>query len=209
MGRLIWGALSAALAVTCAGGAQATVVYSTSGVFCNFSSCLAPIVIGPNEDSFNFPAFRNGEPKVGPGNYAYELIIDPARVTQISVAISPWDIWNEWFNGQPIGGDETRAPQPATTFQATATGYVGTFSVKDNTDVTSPATMFGEDGFLRRQDVYATGITIYANVSGSQVPYAFNLSRIDAVPEPEVWTLMLGGFFGLGAMLRGQRRVTA
>lgn len=192
-----------------AGVADAAVVYSTSGISCIQSLCQTQILVGQGEDSPNFSGFRSGAPYVGSGNYAYELDINPALVTAISVVISPWNIWDEWFNGQPIGGNETRAPMPDATFQTTPTGYTGTFSVKNDTDVTSMINLFGQDGLLRRQDSYLTAVTIYANLSGSLVPYAFTLSRIDAVPEPKTWALMLGGFFVVGAMLRGRRKATA
>ncbi len=46
--------------------------------------------------------------------------------------------------------------------------------------------------------------TIIANYSFDLAPTTVTLSVL-SVPEPQTWAMMLGGFFGLGAMLRRRR----
>jgi hypothetical protein len=61
-------------------------------------------------------------------------------------------------------------------------------------------------------DVAASGPTTLT-FSFVDVPAFYTLDNVQvtaaAVPEPASWALMIGGFFGLGATLRGARRRTA
>ncbi len=52
-----------------------------------------------------------------------------------------------------------------------------------------------------------TGFSIYGNSGGTT--HLDDLTIAAAVPEPAAWALMLAGFAGLGAALRGRRRGVA
>jgi hypothetical protein len=52
-------------------------------------------------------------------------------------------------------------------------------------------------------------LTFQGTVNADETAFIDNVSATGAVPEPAAWTLMILGFGGAGAMLRGRRRAFA
>ena len=204
-------ALCAALGVMVAGGAHAAVVYQETGTLnppsCDpFNNCHAGDFYVGGVSYHGFGA-GDGQPA---GSYHWELNVDPTLLDIQYVEVTSWDSWNEWWDGQNAGGQDSPF-QNSFTYQVTETGIEGDFTVAPWTDTTrdTPAIINGVETTIsiRRIDNYFTSVDIIGTVNGGYgAPYKFTIT---AIPEPATWAMMIAGFFGLGAMLRRDRRTAS
>ena len=121
-----------------------------------------------------------------------------------------------------VGQSEVDIVVGGTTIDFTAvyayTPQMGTFDGFDIKDLNPSTTITGvslASGFLPAGDLTFGPHDVFVNLSGVPLnpaaPIVVDVTSASGVPEPQTWALMLIGFGGLGATMRGTRpqRTTA
>ncbi len=213
MPRTLWAALGAAAILTLAGQANAAIMQATA--------------LGDYDDLA--PSYIGWQATV-----VYDTSLGALTVTPASEVLT----WNSSmagpsplidFSGQIFGTQGTTFDFTSATsftitrdaghylFQLFGMDFAATLGFGDGQSQPPPLdpgnTDFSLDTGYHHIDNYSYG-GVVANGSG-RPGYSYSLTVVKladspaGVPEPDAWALMLGGFFGVGTMLRRRRTVTA